>query len=67
MFKQIEWTGEDRNIPDFGMATKGRVLTLPERKADSFISQGLATELTDAEDDAEVELVINTKEGDGYG
>ena len=40
--KQIEWVGRDLVVPMNGIATKGRVLSLPDKTANSFIKQGLA-------------------------
>ena len=40
--KDIEWIGETRMIPNYGIGVKGENKTLPDEMAYSFIKQGLA-------------------------
>ena len=48
--KRVNWVGDERIIPNYGIATAGQTLTLPDKKADSFVRQGLA-EYVDLEAD----------------
>lgn len=40
--KTIIWKGPEREIPGYGMGTKGAELTVPDAMAYSYIEQGLA-------------------------
>lgn len=40
--KVIKWIGEQRTIPKYGVVTKGSLIKLPAKLADSFIEQKLA-------------------------
>lgn len=43
--KEVEWVGETRMIPSYGMGETGKTKMLPVDIADSFIKQGLAKEI----------------------
>ncbi len=43
--KTIEWLCDSKMIPSYGMGLEGKLKTLPNNIADSFIKQGLAKEI----------------------
>ena len=40
--KEVNWIGETKMVPGYGMGTTGKPIILPVDIADSFIKQGLA-------------------------
>lgn len=50
--KRVNWIGPESFIPDAGSVNKGDTIELPDRRADSYVNQGLA-EYTDL---AEIKL-----------
>jgi len=38
---EITWDGEDRTIPGYGEARKGKIICVPDDLAESFKAQGL--------------------------
>lgn len=54
--KKVNWIGEERMIPGYGMGIKGEEKVLPVNIADSFIEQGLAEEVKPKR--------VNVKKGD---
>ena len=40
--KSVQWLSSERIIPDWGVATTGQLISLPDDLADKFITQGEA-------------------------
>ena len=49
----IEWVGEDREVPGYGLLSSGDVKGLPEDMGEDFIRQGLAVNYSFPEDKGE--------------
>lgn len=45
MNQKVKWVGEDRELPGYGVPTKGDILLLPDHLAKSLTSQGLAVKV----------------------
>ncbi len=37
--KDITWTGEERNIPNYGVVKKGTRVSMPDEMAESFVEK----------------------------
>ena len=42
MNKEIVWDAEERELPGFGVVSKGDKITVPEQMAKSYVLEGLA-------------------------